>query len=441
LNFITLAWFKKLTFTTNKSMTQLTTVFLCLFCPVKKAIYLSLAVFGMLFSSPLFSQNNNEMGWTQFRGNQGDGMARNVELISAWPETGPEKLWSKNVGNGFSEVTVASGIAYIFSSDSLDGGYEYLAAFDAETGKDLWKTRIDSLYFEVDGWGHGPRSTPATDGDMIYCLSGRGKLAALSTRDGKEFWSKFLPEDFGAVQPRWGFSASPFLLDDLLIMETGGAKDSTYTAFNKNTGAIVWSKGVGGPFYSSPAISKIDNQIQIVFPKDTMLCSYNRDGNLLWSYRMPLQSPTAQPVFMAADKFFVSSLSDTGSFLIQVNNNQVKKLWSSAAMQNEWSSSIYHEGYFYGFSKGKLVCISAENGAMKWGQRGFGKGSLILVGDKLLILSDQGVVTLVETFPEKFVKLASFKAMEGKSWTAPSFAEGKLFVRNLSEMSVYKLTK
>jgi outer membrane protein assembly factor BamB len=91
-------------------------------------------------------------------------------------------------------------------------------------------------------------------------------------------------------------------------------------------------------------------------------------------------------------------------------------------------------------SKTKLVCISAETGEMKWGQRGFGKGSLIISGKKLIVLSDQGLVSLVEASPEKFTKIGSFQVLKGKSWTAPTFADGKLFVRNLSKMSCYKLS-
>lgn len=400
-----------------------------------------IAIIGVMASNPLFSQATLTNGWPQFRGNQRDGIVQNVELIKSWPETGPQKLWTENVGNGFSEVAVASGVAYIMSSDSTNGGYEYLAAFDVQTGKDIWKVRVDSLYFEVDGWGHGPRSTPAIDGELIFCLSGRGKLSALAVKDGSLRWSKDLPKDLGSKQPRWGFSTSPILVGDLLILETGGTENRGFSALDKRTGNIVWNTGTYEAFYNSPMLVEIENQPSLVYVSDTMMYSFDLKGNIKWSFKMPLQFPTAMPVFIAPDRIFVSSLSDTGSFMIRINNDHPKKLWTSPAMQNEWSSSIYHNGYLYGFSKAKLVCISAETGELKWGQRGFGKGSLIMAGDKLLVLSDQGLITVIEPSPEKYIKTGSFKAMEGKSWTAPSFAEGKLFVRNLSEMSCYKLTK
>ena len=93
----------------------------------------------------------------------------------------------------------------------------------------------------------------------------------------------------------------------------------------------------------------------------------------------------------------------------------------------------------YGFSNATLKCVSAEDGSSKWSKRALGKGSLILVGDKLLVLSDKGVLKLVETNPEAYTELGSFQALKGKSWTAPSFANGRVYLRNLSEMASYKI--
>lgn len=400
-----------------------------------------LAILVFLFVNMAFSQENNSKSWSQFRGNLRNGTSDETRAFEGLPETGPQLLWTKAVGNGFPEVAVADGKAFILSSDSLEGGYEYLAALEVETGKELWKTKIDSMYFEVDGWGHGPRSTPAIDETMVYCLSGFGKLNALSVKDGSKIWMVDLPKEFGTTQPRWGFSGSPLIIEDLLILETGGTNERCFTAFDKKTGKTLWSKGKGEALYNSPALVEINGQRQIVFATDTILFAYDIAGNLLWDYKMPFRQPTAMPVFVSPDKIFVSTVSDAGSFMIQIQNNKPTELWQSTSMQNEWSTSCYFDDFIYGISKTKLVCISAETGELKWGQRGFGKGSLILVGDKLIVLSDQGLITLAEATPEKYTKTASFQALTGKSWTAPSFADGKLFVRNLTTMSCFKFIK
>jgi len=402
-------------------------------------LFCYMAAFFMLVLLLLASGLRAQDSWNQFRGSARSGVISEASLPDVLPEQG-ELLWTVDVGNGFSEVATSGNVAYIMSSDSLDGGYAYVSAIGIETGEALWKTRVDSMWFEKDGWGHGPRSTPAIDDDALYCLSGYGKFAALDKNTGEILWQVNLPEQFGTTIPRWGFSTSPLLAGDVVILETGGTESRAFTAFDKKTGEIVWSKGDGTAAYCSPVAAEINGQTNIVFAIDTMLFAYSPSGEELWTYRMPLRGPMAMPVFMEPNRFFVSSVSRTGSFAVEINNNVPAEVLNSRTMQNNWSSSCYHNGYLYGFSRAKLQCVSTETGEMTWGKRGYGKGSLIIVDDKLLALSDQGKLIMIETNPEAYKELGSFQVLEGKSWTAPSYANGKLFVRNLSKMSCYKLS-
>lgn len=398
------------------------------------------AVFLVLFSMLMFAQVQAQKTWNQFRGPSRSGMLTEAKFPDVWPENGPELLWTKDVGNGFPEVTILGEVAYVFSSDSLDGGYEYVAALNAISGKELWKTKVDSMWYEVDGWGHGPRATPAIDADKIFCLSGFGKLTALNIKNGEKIWMVDLPAEFGSSVPRWGFTSSPLLVDDILILETGGTEERAFTAFDKNSGKVLWSKATANTSYCSPAIAEIDGKINVVFANDTMLRSFSINGEELWAFRMPLRSPTAMPVFIAPDRFFCSSVSQTGSFIVEIKDGQPLEILKSETMQNNWSSSCYLDGYLYGFSKAKLQCVSAETGEMKWGKRGFGKGSLIIAGNKIFVMSDQGKIIVVEATPDQYHEIGTFQALEGKSWTPPTYVDGKLYVRNLSKMSCYKFT-
>ena len=96
-------------------------------------------------------------------------------------------------------------------------------------------------------------------------------------------------------------------------------------------------------------------------------------------------------------------------------------------MKSQWSSACYHNGYIYGFSNAKVQCVSAKNGEVKWAKTGFGKGSLILVDNKLLILSDKGVLKQIEATPDMYKETGSIQALDGKSWTAPSFSDGRIY--------------
>ena len=108
-------------------------------------------------------------------------------------------------------------------------------------------------------------------------------------------------------------------------------------------------------------------------------------------------------------------------------------------MRNKFSTPCYYNGHIYGISRGALKCISEIDGESKWKQRGFGSGSLILVGNKILAISDQGLLKLVEATPEAYIEKGSIQAINGRIMTAPSFANGKIYLRNLSEMASYKL--
>ena len=252
-------------------------------------------------------------------------------------------------------------------------------------------------------------------------------------------WQIDIPKTFGSTLPRWAFSSSPVLLDEVLILEVGGKNGSAFVGFNQLTGDIMWKKGDGEASYCSPAIGKINGATNIIFANQTNLLSFNSKGDTLWSHAMSVNGPMAMPVFFDGNKIFISTIRSKGFCIVEIKDNNATELLTAQSMKNDFSSSVYYDGHFYGFNVAALQCISATTGEKKWTKRGFGKGSLILVDDSLLILSDKGKLIQVKASAENYMEQGEFQALEGKSWTAPSFANGKLFLRNLTEMACYKL--
>ena len=379
--------------------------------------------------------------WKGFRGNNTDGIANsNGQLNTDWNAKAPTEIFKFETGAGFPEVAVDEEKFYLHGVDTIRKE-ELLIAYDLETGKEQWRTLTDSMYFEDDGWGHGPRSTPAIDEKNIYVFTAFGKLKAIDKKSGKELWMRDAMNEFNAQIPRWAFSSSPLLVDDMVIQETGGDENRALTAFNKTNGKTIWSNGTGVAGYNSPQLMNINGEDQIIAVHDTVLNAYNKKGDMLWSYRMPIQGFTAVPVFIAPNKIFCNTVSRVGGFMIEINNNEIKELYQSKVIQNNWSSSVYHDGYIYGFARARLMCMDAETGEAKWNMRGYGKGSIILVDDHLVMLSDAGEMVLVEATPEAFTLKGSVQALEGKSWTAPAFVNGRIYVRNLTHFACYEITK
>lgn len=397
----------------------------------------------LCMSISAFSQTEISTDWPQFRGADRSGKSSEKITNADWTKNAPDLVWKKNIGSAFSEMTVVDNIVYTMLSEQTDSisGFEYIAAFDAENGKELWKTKIDSLFIDADEWGNGPHSTLAVDDKNAYGLSAFGKFTAVSKKNGKVQWTVDFVKEFGSTPPRWAFSSSPLLIDGVVVMEVGGKESKAFAAFDKKNGKTVWIKGEGGSTYSSPIKANIDGQEQIIFANGNKFYSFNTKGDTLWSYTTPLRSPTAAIVFIEPNTLFASQVGATGGFAVKMENGKGTEVFKSPSMKNDWSSSCYHDGYIYGFNVASLQCISAKTGEKKWSKRGFGKGSLIMVDDKLFVLSDKGKLILVDANPDAYTELGSIQALKGKSWTAPSFSNGKVFLRNLTEMACYKVNK
>ena len=115
--------------------------------------------------------------WIQFRGNERNSVSRDAQITNSWPAEGPEIIWKKEIGAGYSELLVSDGKAYTMASSynaDSTSGKEFVVAFDDLTGEELWKTVLDSIFIDVDGFGDGPRSTPVLDDKNLFCLSSYG---------------------------------------------------------------------------------------------------------------------------------------------------------------------------------------------------------------------------------------------------------------------------
>ncbi|HKI03838.1 MAG TPA: PQQ-binding-like beta-propeller repeat protein [Thermoanaerobaculia bacterium] len=374
--------------------------------------------------------------WPQFRGPNRDGISPETAVLKSWPASGPKVLWKVPLGEGYSQVVSAKGRLFTLAGQ---GGDEVAAALDAATGKQVWRVRIDRKY--ESGQGNGPRSTPTVDGDLVYVLSASGKLAALRTANGQVAWQHDLRGEYGANPPGWGVSTSPLVEGNLLVVNVGGTGNKSIVAFDKTSGKPVWTSQNDGAGYSAPIAITVRGVRQIiVFTADAIVSVSPKDGKLFWRspWKTDYDVNAATPVFFPPDKLFVSSGYGTGSTLFQIRAGDggasAVEVWKSRGMKNQFSSSVLHNGILYGFDDGTLKAMEAGTGKERWKQRGFGHGSLILAGGHLIVLSDRGKLALLPATPEEYRELGSAQVLDGKCWTSPSLADGRLYVRNEEQL-------
>jgi outer membrane protein assembly factor BamB len=374
--------------------------------------------------------------WPQWRGPNRDGMSSLVPLSKQWPESGPSQMWRKPLGEGFSGISISGSRLYTMYSK---GTHEYVVCLNAADGGELWKVRTGATYME--GHGNGPRSTPTVDGDRIYAMGASGELFALDAGTGKVIWRRDLRLEFGSNRPTWGFSSSPLIEGQLVLIEAGGSNNRSLMAFDKETGEVVWGSGEDPIGYSSPIALNSGGTRQILFFTGAALVSLSpASGEPYWRYEWPNSSHinVAMPLFIAPDRVFVSSSYSTGGAMVQITQADsglgVAELWFTKKMKNHFNTSVYHEGMLYGFDNAILTCLDAETGEVSWQARGYGKGSLIYADGHLIVLSDDGRLAIVEANPQAHVEVGSAQILSGRCWTAPSLANGRLYLRNLEEI-------
>ncbi len=383
------------------------------------------------------SSQSSEMEWHQWRGPNRDGVSHETGLLTNWPEGGPKEVWRTSLGDGYSSVSISGGRAYTMYAEGED---EVVVCFDAKTGEEKWRY-LDDYRFKNRQGGDGPRSTPTVDGDMVYVFSAYGRLVAINALTGNELWDYDFTKAFESPIPQHGFSASPVVEGNLLLMEAGGKGNRAIIAFNKENGDIVWNTQDDPPAYSSPITVTIHNVRQAIFFTAEGLVSVSpRDGEVYWRYawRTSYDVNAATPVFIPPDKVFISSGYDTGAALVQIEENDgkfsVSEMWRSRVMKNHFASSILHEGYLYGFDDGTLKCIEANTGEEQWRKRGFRKGSLIYADGHLIVLGESGNLALVKASHTEYIEVAQTQIFDGRCWTAPSVSGGKLYLRNNEEL-------
>jgi outer membrane protein assembly factor BamB len=98
-------------------------------------------------------------------------------------------------------------------------------------------------------------------------------------------------------------------------------------------------------------------------------------------------------------------------------------------MRNQLNASVYWEGHLYGFDESMLKCLNFNTGEEKWRKRGLGKGSLMLAGDKLIILSERGTLVIAEATPDEYQEISQAQVLEGRCWTVPVLADQKIYCR------------
>jgi len=392
----------------------------------------------------------SEPSWTRWGGPTQNFKAPAEGIATVWPADGPRRLWTRELGDGFSGVLAEDGRLYTMyrSADQ-----EVVIALDAQTGKTIWERRYD--HDPHDGYiadrGDGPRSTPLLSGDRIYTIGVAGRMHCLAKGDGEILWSRELwGEELGGTVLQHGYSSSPIEYGDTVIALVGG-EGQGIVAFDKEDGRVVWSNLDFDNSYSSPQILTIEGQEQLVTFMATQLVGVDpENGELLWSYPVENQygENITPPIVIDGRYLFLSSVQ-VGSRGLKLTRNEsgvteVEEVWSTRRVQLYHVTSVEQDGYVYGSSGPRppqfLSAIHAKTGEIAWRKRGFSKANVVLADDRLIVLNEDGTLYLTTVTPDDLTVHSKADVLDALAWTAPTIVGSKLYARDRSHITAFDLS-
>ncbi len=352
-------------------------------------------------------------------------------------------LWRQPIGGGYASFVVADDRAFTIEQRRQQ---EVVAAYDIETGRELWTHGWDADFTEMMG-GDGPRATPTWDDGRVYALGATGEFRCLDAETGTLIWQRNILSDNGATNLPWAMSAAPLVVDDKVIVLPGGASGNSVVAYDKLSGEAVWSSLGDVQAYTSPMLVTLAGRRQILVVSALRAMGLAvEDGSLLWDYPWTISNVPniSQPILLGGDRVFLSASYGRGAAVFEVSGSDrgfaAQTVWTSNRMKNKFSSSVLHDGYLYGLDESILACVDAETGELKWKGGRYGYGQVVLASGHLIVLTESGDVVLVRATPERHDEVARFSAISGKTWNCPVIAGGRLLVRNATEMACFGIS-
>jgi outer membrane protein assembly factor BamB len=389
--------------------------------------------------------------WPVWGGKNRDFIVNTSGLADSWPASGPKKVWTRPLGDGYSAIAEEAGVLYTAYRRGLT---DVIVALDAQSGKTIWEYGYLNVFKNsfAEKVGPGPYAMPQVVGDRVVTASATGKIHSLNKKTGKPVWSHDLYSEFHGSHLEFGYACHALPYKDTLIFLAGGNGDAAI-ALRQSDGAVVWKGLQFTNSYSSPILINVDGQTQAVALGAKTVFGFNPDnGALLWShphetqYGLNVSTPAWWP---AGNLLFVGSAYSVGARTVELHQSggktTVKQLWYDPHLELHIGTAIVRDGYVYistGYNGPVLMsAVELKTGKIAWRQRGFAKAQLLWADGKMILADEDGTLALVRATPEKFEVLSQASMLENIAWTPPTLVGTRLYLRDRKTIMALDLGK
>jgi outer membrane protein assembly factor BamB len=418
-------------------------------------------IFPTLAAAP-FGSPSQALDWPFIRGPNYDGHSAETALADRWSDAGPPVLWTSELGQGYSSF-VAWDDRVATQTQTLAG--QYVICLRADTGDTIWRYRYDWPY-EPAGIYPGPRGTPTYANGKVYFAAPNGVIGCLAAGSGELLWSRNPVEEFAGQGIEFGYSCSPTVIDDKVILPVGG-RGASMIALNATNGTVVWHNG-DDPASYTPAYPILFRGRSCVlgYLQNALVCHDLQTGERLWRHGLSsgYDEHSAWPVYREP-YLWISSPFQGGSKLLELTGDPAspaKTVWQSNCLSNDIFSSVLVDDALFGFdlheaqakvhrpSRGAFVCMDFLSGRVHWTYgnprlrrtmnsealsppQHVGHATVIVADGKLILFNDTGELILARATTDRYEELARASVLAGEiCWTQPVLRGGRLFVRNQS---------
>ncbi|TWT96397.1 PQQ-binding-like beta-propeller repeat protein [Neorhodopirellula pilleata] len=383
-------------------------------------------------------------GWDQWRGPTRDGHVTDAE----WPDrlNGPLQLqWKKTLGPSYSGPVVMGDL--LFTTETVDQKFERVTAMNRTSGEVVWTSQWEgsmAVPFFAAANGNWIRSTPACTAEALVVLGMRDVLVCFDPKTGAERWRIDFPAKYQTPLQSFGAVCSPLIMDDAVYVQLGGG----LTKINLADGEVVWRTLQGGDnmmssgAFSSPSVATIAGVEQLLVQTRDELCGVTPDrGEVLW--KEPIEAFRGMNILTPlaiGDRIFTAAHSGKSQlFEIQSTGDgmQVNEVWNQKT-QGYMSSPVVIDGSIYLHLKNeRLTCLAVDDGAIRWTSPPVGKyWSMIHNGNRILSLSSDGLLRLIDANPEQYQVIDEIKVAED-SWAYLAKDGDQVIIRALDSIQVY----
>lgn len=383
--------------------------------------------------------------WTGWRGPNRDGH------VSWLPEKLPEKphvVWEQPLtSKGLGGIAATKDYVIVSDKEVMDTTDVY-KCLRADTGKEVWAVRTFAAG-ELD-YGNSSRATPLIWKDLVFFYSAFGYLQAVELATGKLVWDLDVKEKFGANDERkWGFSTSPLIADDKLIINPGG-KDASLVALDPKTGKVLWKTPGKPASYGNFLVGTFGGVKQLIgWDHDTLGGWDLTTGKRLWEWKPDNKSVFNVPTPMAYGDKVVVSVESNGTYLFQFKDKGVldpKPLAHYKDLQPDTHSPTVCGDRLFGLWTG-LHALDLKNDlkpAFVNREATFmGYGTVVAAGDRVLVITLKSELVLLDAKADKLKVLGRLALLENERglYSHPAFVGTRVYVRGENSIQCIDLAK